>query len=270
MILPALIHTDTNAYIIMIYAVFLFMRDVPQRGPTMDHDTHIQHDAQLNYIYQRFNQNVHAILPSYLKQAGLHPNDNQLNDSSIQTITFVRNPWSRLVSVFTFFFVQHSENLKKYGYDWTTLLHAIISQSSSQHPQAFFTFRELVNVLYNAKKTRDYTMCLFGNTHFLPQSYAFNTVDYDVIYDYTQASTVIHECNQTLSFDYQQSTHLHRVDKQQTTFKCVADIFPNDFNVRGIPHYQHFYDDDLIEKVAFIYSEDIDRFGFSFDQGYRN
>ena len=48
----------------------------------------------------------------------------------------------------------------------------------------------------------------------------------------------------------------------------VQQLHPEDLEEIGIPDYRYFYDDDLIEKVAFIYQEDIEKFGFLFDHGY--
>ena len=50
--------------------------------------------------------------------------------------------------------------------------------------------------------------------------------------------------------------------------KNVSDFYSDEFNNTDIPNYNYFYDDNLIEKVAFIYKDDIDRFGFTFEFGY--
>ena len=110
-------------------------------------------------------------------------------------------------------------------------------------------------------------MFIFGDCHLISQNDRFGNIQFDEIYDYSEINNVLTKFNQQLNFDYKLKK-INATTKKESLTKNVADFYPDEFKNVGIPNYKYFYDDDLIEKVAFIYKDDIDRFGFTFDSGY--
>ena len=216
---------------------------------------------QFNYIFKKCNLNP-SLLADNKNIYSFYSNQTITNVKNSKKIVFIRNPWSRLVSWFCNKFIRfHNHPFER---KLILMMSFFISNTSEK---AGFNFREFINFLYIAKKELNPNMFIFGDPHLTPQSYRFENTIFDEIYDHADVNTILSKFNKELNFDYTLRT-LNQTKRCPRLTQNVSEFYPKDFEKIGIPDYKYFYDDDLIEKVAFIYQEDIEQFGFTFSTGY--
>ena len=186
------------------------------------------------------------------RQLGLHRYDVRrankiLRSSEYFKFTFVRNPWSRLVSGFVNKFV---DQLKPPG------LHIINKLGVSSDS---IRFRDFVYFL-QSKDTSTF------NRHWRPQADFLANTSFDFIgkFEHLQEdySLVARRLNLNPRLE-----HRNRTKYALGNTECVADISAEKLNdLLSFPTYQFFYTPELIEIVGRIYADDIETFGYNFGE----
>ena len=196
----------------------------------------------------------------------LHINTQNVYKPFMKNLThilFIRNPYHRFVSNFI------QTYIKKWGGDDIRLTNGI-----AEDRLQYLTFKYFVNTVLKNKKLlrREW----FVNDHFRPQITNYNKQFnftrifdlYNIDYDYL--SNRFHKEIKIPTINYLRETGMNHVNIQNDYYKePVYDYTINTFkDIKIIPKYKYFYNDDLKQKVREIYKEDFDFFesnGFKFD-----
>jgi len=186
------------------------------------------------------------------RQLGLHRyNGRRANEivrsSKYFKFTFVRNPWSRLVSGFLNKFVNR---LKPPGLQIINKLR--ISSNSIR-------FRNFVYFLQSEDASK-------FDRHWRPQVKYLGNTPFDFIGKFEHLQEDFSLVARRLSLN-PQLEHRNRTEYAFGNTECVADFTAAKLNdLQAFPPYQFFYTPELIEIVGKIYSGDIEAFGYDFGE----
>jgi len=181
---------------------------------------------------------MHWILHKYLSENSNHHNlDYAVSQyprcENYFKFTFVRNPWSRILSLYFFWKNQHKDH-EYYIYDKDEVDY--IHENN-------LSFKDFAN------KIKDNTRVLLGKPH--AQSYC----DFYKI------------LNGDFKFDF-----IGKVENLQNDFKSVCEKIGIPYeeiphkNKSPHKHYTEYYDNETMEIVAEIYANDIEYFGYKFGE----
>jgi hypothetical protein len=214
-----------------------------------------------------FAGDVHDLLRATCSMDHLQPSEaaDLFADPSVLKFTFVRDPWTRLVSGYVdkvaaagrpaLEFIRSKLKRTLVG-RWQWFRHRLITGLEPLQ-QRGLTFREFVETLCS---TRPETM----NRHFRPQSCILANVELDFV-------------GRLESFDVDFNTLLQRLGEatqpraahQQryqgaAAGECVADWPAARLReLSEFPHWRQFYTPDLEQRVAEYFAADFARFGYA-------
>jgi len=175
--------------------------------------------------------------------------DNNFNRKKIMV---VRNPFSRVVSMYTNKITNNKDRL---------LLAHLIKHKLIKNNK--ITFRQFVDILYNLKKNnrlnnidihiKEQTCYLKPNTEIVH----LENFNKEIIQAY-----------KNIGLDYLVPKIEEFFDKEYFSNKSLKDEsrnFVGDklFDKRIFPNYEYFYDEDIKNKVIEIYKNDFDSFGYT-------
>jgi hypothetical protein len=183
---------------------------------------------------------------------------NILGDPTYFRLAFVRNPWARLVSAYLNKFLGASDCAQRFAarHRRGTRL------AGSQEPFLDLSFAEFLHHLARGNPAR-------FDVHWRPQylylkQYRFDFLgrfehlaeDFARIQQRLGTTVPLPRCNATC------------YEPPQSGGPIVADWTPRELQQQTrLPGYRQFYTRQLRELVSRLYAEDIDRFGYEFDDG---
>lgn len=191
--------------------------------------------------------------------------DDPLTSPDWFRFTFVRNPWSRLVSAFVNKFI----TLTDHG---TLLIDEFRERTAAHLPAPQKSYFGLLDDWYDRFTFHNFVDFLGDcdlstvDLHWRPQTEFLAGTEFDFIgriERLEQDFAVIRE-----RIGVQTPLRLANV----TTYRpyaaapvCVADWPLARLRQGPVPHYRAFFTPDLVEKVARLYAADVERFGYAFD-----
>lgn len=193
-----------------------------------------------------------------------------LQDDRMFRFAFVRNPWSRLVSSYLNRIVgrgtEYRRVMKKlsrggwYRFDRRALYYARKRLRGVGWPErAEVTFREFVmrEVAVTSAKEMD--------PHWRPQCMFLGSHELDFVGRFERLAEDLGVLGQKLGI----GTDLPELNRSQyvdrSNGECFADCTQAQLRAMlARPRYQQFYTPDLVDEVARVYANDLDRFGYDF------
>lgn len=157
---------------------------------------------------------------------------------------FVRSPYDRLVSFYASFIVDYVE---LWGF----------ADADKKVGLEGKTFSQFVRIL--DELVREGTRL---QHHLEPQLHGLDSVAVDRVVRVDDLDRELPEISRELGFDYTPE-HRNANRYQGDITEPVADRRPAWFRSRGLPHYRHFYTDELREIVANLYLEDLACYGLA-------
>jgi hypothetical protein len=181
-----------------------------------------------------------------------------LRNERVFTFTFVRNPWSRLVSAY----LNKCLTLNKISERFLRSLGQgnEVEQGRVLRLQPTVTFRQFVHFL-STGNSRQF------DVHWRPQYLFLRDNRFDFIGRVEQLENDFAKVSARLGIDHPLGhINVTRYDRQSSD-DIVADCTPQQLQARGAyPDYRQFYPPDLQQLVGQIYARDIELFGYSFDE----
>lgn len=175
------------------------------------------------------------------------------------TFTFVRNPWSRLVSAYTQKFLHRAHHPDSPSRPVVESVCTVKSRPIDY--DAAITFREFAEFIAAAPDAAslDY--------HWRPQHLYISNVNVDFVGKIENMQADFESICARLGVREQFLFSTLRQKYNEAAGEIVADRPAVELRAMSeLPNYRSFYTPDLIELVGKAYAEDIRRFGYSFDQ----
>ena len=195
----------------------------------------------------------------------LHENTRNLYRPIMKDYThvlFIRNPYHRLVSGFIQIYIK----------EWGPL-HIRLAPGIYEHRLQQLTFNQFVNTVLKNKKSLQEKWYI--NDHFLPQTTNYNNrfvftkifdlynIDYNYLSNLFEKEIIEEDINKLRNTG---KNHVNiQTDYNKPVYNYTIDTFKD---MKIIPKYKYFYNNNLKRKVYEIYKEDfyfLERHGFKFD-----
>ena len=209
------------------------------------------------------HQNIHHFYGFLLSKRSefISSNPNILQQPNYKKYIFIRNPWKRLVSCYINKFIQYPINE-----DLVFFFQKILNQPYSETKKPNLSFHDFVTIIYNAITELNDNLPLLIDTHICPQIHGYESVHFDQIFPLNQLQNGLNAIiNEHQLPPIPKDLYQNKSVINSTLTTNVSDWGVAKFNPTNIPNYHYFYTDDLIEKVATIYADDIKRFGFKYE-----
>ena len=196
--------------------------------------------------------------------------DTRVLDGRMFRFTFVRNPWSRLVSGYLNRIVgrgiEYRQMMKRvargswYRVDRRARYYLRKWTLGAGWPEsAEPTFREFVQREVAGLAPDDM------NPHWRPQHAFIGSFEPDFVGKFERLEEDVEQLCLRLGID-NSLPHLNRSRyKKKSTSECFADCAQSELrSMHELPLYRQFYTPDLVDIVADVYRQDIQRFGYDF------
>lgn len=180
-----------------------------------------------------------------------------LRSERIYTFTFVRNPWSRLVSAY----LNKCLTLNKISERFLRSVGqaGAIQQGRVSRMQPTLTFRQFVQFLSDGNPRQ-------FDVHWRPQHFFLRDNRFDFIGRVERLAEDFAIVSDHLGIDHPLG-HINVTQyDRQASHDVVADCTPQELQAHGaFPDYRQFYTLELERLVARLYARDIELFGYSYD-----
>lgn len=181
-----------------------------------------------------------------------------LRNERIFTFTFVRNPWSRLVSAY----LNKCLTLNKISEGFLRSLGRgdMVEQARISRLPPTVTFRQFVHFLGTGNPRQ-------FDVHWRPQHLFLRDNRFDFIGRVERLDEDFAVVGARLKIDHPLGhINVTRYDRE-TACDIVADCTPQELQARGaFPDYRQFYTPELQRLVGHIYARDIELLGYSYDE----
>ena len=185
---------------------------------------------------------------------------NNINSSTKHYI-FIQNPWERITDCYIYYFV-----LCKANTSFSSMFHKILDLNPYTPQKPNLSFKDFIHIIYTGFTELNNNIHVLLDTNLCPQTYGYESIDFDQIYTTDKLTDGL---NDIISKHQLPSIPNHLLNSDQiiqtNSTTNVSEWTPSMFNKTNITNYKYFYTDDLINKVATIYKDDIDQFGFTYE-----
>lgn len=214
------------------------------------------------------NDLFHTYVYHNLTLASFYKEDEALaflESTNYFKFTFVRNPWSRLVSAYLNKFVE-APSLKGHIFvpDNAREVIAAAYQGMNLQPdfQKMITFRQFVEYV---SKTSNQQL----DGHWKPQYLFLGNHKFDFIGHLENLGndfeTLKDKLNLSMSVPWSNKSSTKRSNDDFQRLECLADLYPSEIRTLNSPtRYKQFYTSDLVELVRERYRTDVERFDYNF------
>lgn len=204
---------------------------------------------------------INFSLDSYCEKA-----IEELIDGNYFKFVFVRNPWARLVSTYSNYFVQFYAEGRVSEIAISAAKHCYGSDSFEQRVNEV-SFRQLVEYVYATKDDENL------DRHCMSQSAFMGDIEYDFIGRIESFEEDFNAIKKRLDFDEDLAdlmppkVNATSYSSEMSGRQNYHDFLPESLcNLKnGFPKYQEFYTPELARLVRERYREDVEKFKYEFE-----